>query len=513
MAWPKLRRILFADTLLLLTACLLSVAVLSLRWRMVHDAPILMYLALLMDKFGYIPYRDFLDVNLPGTYWIYMLLGRATGYSDVGFRIADLLYLAGVSALTWLWMREFGKKVAWVSVLFLGLLYFSHGPMMSFQREYLILLPLMGALVAAVCIPKRYAGYKYFASGLLFGVAATIKPQAALGLPVLLVFQAWGAWRDHALKLKQISLLAGMMTLGFVIPVGATVMYLWRVGALPSFIAMAQNWWPLNINITNDVQILHGPAFIKYLWSGYSAGVFTLWLIPMSIGTWLTLSSPVLSASTKRRVWLLLGLALCYSLYTLLAGKFFFYHWFIYACFVTQIAALCFVEMPAAAPLWRSLMPLLLLWVLPPLLLAPPIEIAAAVFGLEMPPIQNGRVDEIATFLKANLQAGQTVQPLDWTGGAIHAMLLAQAPLATPVVYDVIFYQDTTSVYVQSWRQRFMTLMQTQPPEFIIEIETNKPWISGPNTTRHFPELRKWMQASYAIALRGDGYSVWQHNP
>lgn len=205
-------------------------------------------------------------------------------------------------------------------------------------------------------------------------------------------------------------------------------------------------------------------------------------------------------------------LAWCYSIYTLLAAKFFPYHWFIYMYFVAQIAALCFVEQPQPARWWKSLAPLVVLWLLVPVLLRPPTEFVSKLLGWEMPAPHNGRVDEIAAFLQTNLQEGETVQPLDWTGGSVHAMLIAKAPIATPVVYDVIFYQNISSPYIQSWRQRFMGLLEAAPPQFIIQIETNKPWITGEDTTREFPALHAFMEAGYTIALAGDGYNVWERD-
>ncbi|QYK50416.1 MAG: hypothetical protein KF701_08445 [Anaerolineales bacterium] len=514
MTLPKLRNILLVDTFVLLTIYVIVLAGSSLQWRMLHDSPIVMYISLMIDKFGYVPYRDLLDVNLPGTYLIYALVGRASGYTDLGFRIADLLYLAAIAALTWVWMRDFGKKVAWAGALFGVMLYLSYGQVMSFQREFLILLPLLGALVAAVRVPDRHFTGKYLLIGFLFGFAATIKPQAALAMPFLLAFQAWELWRGEGLERKRFLQMGVATAVGFAIPIGITVIYLWKAGALPSFIEMAQNWWPLNLyitTITTDLQIVTGPVFRKYLLSGYVTGIFTLWLVPMFIGVWFALTSQV-SASTKRRVWLLICLAWCYSIYTLLAAKFFPYHWFIYMYFVAQIAALCFVEQPQPARWWKSLAPLVVLWLLVPVLLRPPTEFVSKLLGWEMPAPHNGRVDEIAAFLQTNLQEGETVQPLDWTGGSVHAMLIAKAPIATPVVYDVIFYQNISSPYIQSWRQRFMGLLEAAPPQFIIQIETNKPWITGEDTTREFPALHAFMEAGYTIALAGDGYNVWERD-
>ncbi len=45
----------------------------------------MLYLAYLMDRFGCVPYRDLFDINAPGTYAIYQLLGPYFGYDDLPF--------------------------------------------------------------------------------------------------------------------------------------------------------------------------------------------------------------------------------------------------------------------------------------------------------------------------------------------------------------------------------------------------------------------------------------------
>jgi hypothetical protein len=75
---------------------LLLLASYSLRWRTQHDAPLMLYVAWMMDAHGAVPYRDILDMNLPGTYFANLLIGRLTGYSELGIRIADLSILGGI---------------------------------------------------------------------------------------------------------------------------------------------------------------------------------------------------------------------------------------------------------------------------------------------------------------------------------------------------------------------------------------------------------------------------------
>jgi hypothetical protein len=142
-------RRLFASIALPPTLVLVAMALLSLRWRVTHDAPIMLYMAYLVDHGHAVPYRDFFDMNLPGSYWLYALLGRVSGYGDFGLRVADLVCLGGLSWTTFAWLRRIGWQPAWASAVLFGLVYLDGGPMLSFQREYLLLLPISAAALLA----------------------------------------------------------------------------------------------------------------------------------------------------------------------------------------------------------------------------------------------------------------------------------------------------------------------------------------------------------------------------
>ena len=119
------------------------------------------------------------------------------------------------------------------------------------------------------------------------------------------------------------------------------------------------------------------------------------------------------------------------------------------------------------------------------------------------------RAGEIRRFLEANLEAGETVQPLDWTGGTLLAMLQARAPLATRYVFDFYFYHHVSEPYIQSLRADFVSQLQEARPRFIIEVTAmDKPWVNGEDTSREFPQLRALLDRDYFIRLRRDDYQV-----
>lgn len=89
-------------------------------------------------------------------------------------------------------------------------------------------------------------------------------------------------------------------------------------------------------------------------------------------------------------------------------------------------------------------------------------------------------------------------------------MLLARARIATPFLYDCQFYHHVSSPYVQQLRRLFIRQMREVPPRFVIEVITNRPWVTGADTTHTFPELRRLLDAHYAVVFQRDDYCIYE---
>jgi hypothetical protein len=138
---------------------------------------------------------------------------------------------------------------------------------------------------------------------------------------------------------------------------------------------------------------------------------------------------------------------------------------------------------------------------------------ARQLIGKSVSPI-NDRADEIAAYLEANLKAGDTVQPLDWTGGTLLAMLETHAHIATPYIFDFYFYHHISTPYIKSLRADFMNKLQAAKPRFVIEVTAeDKPWVSGLDTSREFPELRRFLDENYLITVKRGDYRIYEIIP
>ncbi|HEY9076396.1 MAG TPA: hypothetical protein VIO61_07620 [Anaerolineaceae bacterium] len=509
-------RFLKPGNLLLIGSGLLlaGVALLSLKWRMVHDAPIMMYLAYIIDRFGMLPYRDFIDSNLPGTYLFFLIIGKLFGYSDLGFRLVDLLVLVLVLYGVYLWLRPFGERTGITAALIYGFFYLGDGQILSLQREQLVAFLIILALnVSTFSFNKRV---RLAAMGFVFGLAAMIKPQSVIGLPLLLAYEYWQGFPTSVpvgnfSRIKEWFRLILWCGVGFAIPIALFCGYLVLSGTAGDFIDLVKNYWGLYYLVTGDFQTVTPAERTSYLLERYlTFGGQIIWLAPAIYGVFLVWFKSDLAVSLKRRSLLILSLALVYSLYPVSTGMFWRYHWLPFAFCIIQAGCLVLIEQSRVRFRWERLLPVGLLIFAVIFRIRLPGEFLQQVKGESIPPPKAGRVDAIAAFLTNHLEPGDLVQPLDGTGGAVHAMLISKARLATPTVYDFHFYHHLENPYIQRLKREFLTALRKTPPRFIVEIDPDKPYPIGSAATREFPELRQYLSSFYSIAEVGEGYFIYE---
>jgi hypothetical protein len=446
-----------------------------------------LYQGFLIERFGLVPYRDFWDNNPPGTQIFHAFVGRVFGYTDRAIRCFDLGLLALTLAATARALRGLGLHAAWGAAALWGLLYLGKGP--GFQRDDVVTLLTAGSLAIAVLrvsVPLR-AGL----IGVCFGLAATIKPPALVALPFLIGYVAVdddAEGRPLVSRLARPFLLAG---LGVALPLLAVYLYLWVTGALGPFLEMARDYWPLYTRVSGGRATIQSPAFNLY--SGYRMfGRLQIWLLPALAGLLVALHA-FKDEARRRLVVLLGGLALAFLAYVGVQGKFYGYHWHPFHWCLALLAALCLLRpLPALALLaflsWSVRLPA----------------------DFSAPPKQ-GRPDEIAAFLNANLGPDDSVQPLDWTGGVVHGMLLARARPATPYLYDFPFYHHVSHPYVFELRGRFLEALRVARPRYVIEIPgEEKPWLRGIDTSRDFNKLRRFLETNYAVIVTRNDYVIYE---
>lgn len=512
-------RIMLASFILLL----LLQALATLDWRMEHDTPLLHYNAFLMDKYHLVPYRDFWETSLPGSYAFHYVVGKLFGYGDFAFRCVDLALLCVLLIGTFVFMSRFGRlAAAWAASLF-GLLYLSKGQTMSLQRDYSGVIPIALALL---CLPammdKPVPRSRFAIVGLLFGIAVLIKPHLVIGLPVIFGALLALRWHSQARSTRDFLLCAALCSAALLAPLVIALIWLAVHSALVPFADLSLHYFPLYSVLTGWAANVSSQYRLFYLVEyTLQFGGYAPLLLASLFAYYLVLTHSWRDKVKAISVLCLFFCTLAYAVYPTLAGKFWEYHYMPLAYFCSLSAGLCFVARPRPQSSYPRFLHLItetlpsMIFILAVIVHLQLPRFALSLYtdlrtGPELHAPKNGRVDEIATWLKARLQPGDSVQALDWTGGAIHAMLLAEAKPATSFLQDFHFYHHISSPVIQRLRQSFIEQLRRAQPRFIIEVDTNKPWVSGIDTTYSFPELRAFLDSSYKVAFVGEGYLIYE---
>lgn len=489
--------------LILLAALLIAQAAFSLQWPIAHDEAPLFYEAFLMQN-RQVPYKDFFDFQMPGSFIAYYLLGIVSNFGAFRIRILDLLILAAILTITYFAMKRFGKPVAIAAIILFGLKYFQGGPALSLQREYLILIFISLSILIGLSDSLDFR--KRLMLGLLYGMAAIIKPHAALGLVPFLLFDIADLRQHPDFSLPQIAKQSILpTTIGFLIPISLITLWLALTGALTPFITIALNYWPLYSQINGEMVVTTSVERTTYLLNHFwRLGGSGLWLIPAGFGIYL---------SHNRQTYLLASLALVYAIYPALSGQFFPYHYIPFIYTIILVASLSLSTSHSPLSKFPSFVfPLSSFILLSAILLniRPSQTFIRQIQGKDIA-IAADRSTQMSAFLQKNLEPGDEVQPLDWTGGTLLAMLENRVTIATSYVFDFYFYHHVSNPYIQSLRADFIAQLTESKPRFIVEVTSiDKPWVSGEDTSREFPELRAFLNENYSITMEREDYIIYE---
>ncbi len=483
----------------------------SLQWRMVHDSPILFYMGYLISQYGAMPFRDFFDMNMPGAHWFNALSGSILGFNDLGFQLANLLVLLITLALIFWWLHSFGIMTAWSGVVLFGIFFLQYGPAMSMQREF-ITLPFI--LAALLCFPlSKETGnpWRFLVSGLFVSLAVLVKPQSGLILVVLLLVNYLAIDHpDRAFRKGRFLNTTFWLAFGFSLPLCATLIYFSINQALGAFLETATQYWPLYNDINARLEITTGMnKFLTSLGGIQSIGINILWLAPALLGFFNVTSNRLTSYEDRQKTYLMAGGAFVSFLEVIVANKYWEYHWLPMIFFLILLSASGlisppFQEKPQNA--WPVIIGILLTVVF---ILRPSENFWMQINNVPLPPPQGGRVDEIADYLKENLQPGDTVQPLDWSNGAVQAMLVSRARPATRYLYDFHFYHHISNPEIQNLRKDFLYQLTQSKPRVVIQFFDGRPWVDGFDTARDFPELKQFLVENYLMDQEKNGYRLW----
>jgi hypothetical protein len=464
----------------------------SRGWPLVHDAPIMHYIAWRIGE-GAVPYRDLFDMNFPGVYLVHLLLLRTLGAGDAAWRLFDLGWLAAGAGAVAALAAPWGSVAAAGGALFFALHHLAGGAWQAGQRDFLLCpFLLLGALGVVRWLETKTApSYRLPAGlvwgGLALGAGATIKPHALLFAAALGTIVAVAGWRAGVVAP------AAVFAVAVALPVAAAVGWITVLGALPAWRTIVADYLvPLYSRLGRPA---HWGFHRWHVWIPIVAAV----------------AGSLASALAHRRLGArhaIAALGLAYGVVHYVGqGKGWEYHLYPLAAFA---AVLLFSE---TAALLRGPRPL------GGAALAACLAIVALVLGLkgaEAAAAAEGgwisgkerRVEALVRDLGSRLRPGDLVQVLDTTDGGVHALLRLHARQPTRFLYDFHFYHDADTPIVRALRAELVRGLTEHPPRLVVLFEQGWP-AGGYERIDTFVALRDRLAAAYRRDVDGDGYVIY----
>lgn len=468
----------------------------SREWLLIHDAPLMHYVAWLIDQ-GAVPYRDVFDMNLPGTYLLHLAVLRLGGSGDWAWRLFDLGWLAATCVVLFVYCRRIadGWAAAAAALLF-GLYHLSGGAARAGQRDFLLcLFLLVGAWGVARGTEQGALGSLVWA-GMALGAAMMLKPHAALYwlLCVLLVA------RDRPRTSSALRAAAIVISASLILPASIFGWLAWRGGS-GSFLEVMTGYVLPLYRDAGRVPVLDAVSGLLL--------ASPLWGLLLALGLLALLAAP--PREPARKVVACVGL-LYGVVHFLVQGKGWEYQLYPLVLFCCVLAATAVGRgeqggWPRLADLFGARRPLALaLW-----------AVLVTVVGAEgvkaMDPAwiaeKGERVAAITRDLAPLVPRGATVQVMDTTGGGIHALLRLGLRQPTRFIYDFHFFHDVDDPRIRSLRASFLAELTAAPPAAILLLEDSWPLPAGYGRLDSFPEVPRLLETSYVFAVDGVGYRIY----
>jgi hypothetical protein len=465
----------------------------SLPWPLIHDAPIMHYVAARIAA-GDVPYRDLFDMNMPGVYVLHWALVQTLGTGDFAWRVFDLAWLAAGALAVAAFAAPGGRPAAAAAALFFSAYHLAGGAWQTGQRDFL-LCPFLLAAAASVArwaedgAPRGRRLLGVAAAGLALGAAMSIKPHAAIFAAGLLAIIAVVGRRAAVAP-------AAIFAAGAAVVPAALVLWLAAAGGLGAWIDIVTRYLlPVYSNIGRPAQ------WVAYRWQ--------VW-IPITAAVVVALS--LARAARERRLGprhavAMLGIAYGLAHY-LGQGKGWEYHRYPLAAFA---AAVAFGELGTLLAARRFVLAVPLAFSLA----AATVQIG--VEGAEAAPAKwiwdkEGFVRQLEGDLRQLMAPGDLVQVLDTAEGGLHALLRLDARQPTRFLYDFPLFTAPQAAITAELRREFIRDLDARPPRFIAVFERGWP-AGGYERLDRFPELRDRLAAHYEVVQWRPAFKLHARRP
>ena len=479
---PKPVRLLVSLALLIAAGCFLYALHVSWHWPLVHDASIMHYVVLLMDH-GMAPYRDIIDINMPGAYMAEWLAVHLLGPGDLAWRVFDLLgMLAAIAACV-----VIAKPVDWRAGLLggmsLSLFHMSDGAIEVGQRDWTLMVLLLAAVAFLLLALRRRRPVWMAAFALACGAAASVKPLAVPIPFVLLALACFALRRDRRNPWPY----AAWAMAGAAAAAAVVFLFLAAHQVTADFFAMTRGLLAFYTGVGN----------MPYaLMARLALGRYLLLLLLLAFG---------LGAAMKTwRNWeqqiMLAGMVFGAALYVGQHKGWGYHRLTLIAFVLLWICVQCFAALQRGGSLrWIGALTLGLL-----------VLYAAGKWTRDVRVDSFDRSMQIALQHDLEAQGGSalsgSVQCLEMGSGCITDLYRMRLVQSTGFLSDFFLFTQRPLPALEALRVRLLDQLAARPPRVIVIVASD--WAGGPayyQPTANWPRFAAWLHQHYQLASERTG--------
>jgi hypothetical protein len=464
----------------------------SLSWPLVHDAPLMHYIAWLVGQ-GAVPYRDVLDMNMPGVYLVHRAVLAVGGAGDAAWRAFDLLCLAAAGGLLYALVRPLGDRWTAASAGMLFALYhLAGGAWRAGQRDFIACALLLAGAWGVARFRDAGQGWTLLAAGLALGAATMLKPHAALyalacaAVTAVVAGRAARAGAAGGGGAWAVAAPLGALAAGVAIPVAAVLGWLAARGGLAAFADVLGGYvLPLYS------QVARVPAWTVMTSPPLGWAALTFAATALTLGLVAAAPGPL----GARHALLALG-AVYGAVHFVAQGKGWAYHLYPAGCFLCGLVGAALGGWRGAPARWGRVATAALFAAMVVLLGLEGARPADAAWI----PRKIERVRAVERELAALAPPPARVQVLDVTEGGIHALLRLGLRQPTRFIYDFHFYHHESDPRIQALRAELVRGLAEGRPAAVVVFRDE--WMrTGYDRLRRFPELAALLARDYELRL------------
>lgn len=459
-------------------ASFVAAIVVARHWPLAGDALLTHYAAFLLDH-GFAPYRQIIDMNMPGCILFDWTVIHLLGGGSVAWRITDdaLLVLAALA------MIDLARPRVWIGGLvgaaLFAVVHVRDGIDQAGERD-LILAVLL--LIACACAVRAVRGNRRaaFLCGIAAGAALLIKPTAIVWFLGLLVLGAF-ALRGKTARMRSL----GAVLLGFLIAPLAALIFLARHHAVRAF-----------IDTVTGLMAYHAGVDRLPLFALLTHAIPSF-LVPVVLG-WLLLL--VLARDWKSFERKLILFSILFGIFSFVVQA----KGFPYQRYPAEAFLLLAVGIDGLAALReRGARRLIATAVMAyALLVAAPLSLLKASH-------YDGQNQDFSRSLSADLQAlggpqlSGHIQCMDTFGGCLGTLYQMRLLPATGFFYDCYFFHQPQAPVTTAMRQQFLSEMEVRQPRVIVVTDQFcfEP-TTGYGKLDAWPGFQNWLQTHYALDVQ-----------